>query len=54
MGLIGRPGMAAVEAGNRRSCSLDFRFSKTALEEPFTTAEGIYNGLDRQARDGRR
>ena len=39
MGLIGRPGRAAVEGGNRRSCTLVFLFSRTALEEPFTVAE---------------
>jgi hypothetical protein len=29
-------------------------FSKTALEEPVTAAEGFYMGLDRETREGRR
>jgi hypothetical protein len=37
-----------------RSCTLVFLFSETALEEPFTAAEGFYKGLDSATRDGRR
>ena len=41
MGLIAGPGKAVVEGGNLQSCSVVVLFSETALEEPFTAAEGI-------------
>ena len=45
---------AAVAAGSHRQCSVVDMFSETALEESFTAAEGDINGLDPEARDGRR
>jgi hypothetical protein len=39
---------------NFRSCTLVILFSETAVEEPFTAAEGICMGLDSPTREGRR
>jgi hypothetical protein len=38
--LVPGPGKAPVEGGRPRSCSVVVLFSETALEEPFTAAEG--------------
>ena len=48
------PEKAIVKGGNSWSCALGFLFSKTALEKPFTAAEGFYMRLDSETRDGRR
>jgi hypothetical protein len=37
---LGEPLTAKAEEGSRRSCSVVFLFSKSALEEPFRMAEG--------------
>jgi hypothetical protein len=48
------PEKAIVQGRNFRSCTLVVLFSETAVEEPFTPAEGICMGLDSATRDGRR
>src|SRR4051794_35628635 len=51
-GMMG-PEKAIVKQRNFRPCSLVVLFSETALEEPFTAAEGVYMGLDSASRAGR-
>jgi hypothetical protein len=54
MELIRGSGTAPIEGVSDRSCTLAFLFSKTALEDPFTAAEGFYMGLDPEVREGPR
>jgi len=44
---------AIVKRRDFRSCTLVILFSETALEEPFTAAEGVYMGLDSETKEDR-
>jgi hypothetical protein len=50
MGLIGRPGTAAVEGRNRRSCTLIIIFSQGGLGGAVSDAGGERQGLDEPIR----